>query len=208
MRTYLVRFACFVALLLAAPAFAQTPAAPEWVAALRSGGHVIIFRHGATHNDQADTDPLHIDNVSQQRQLNEEGRALARQIGEAMHRMKIPVGEVRTSQFNRAVETGRLLGYGNGSASADFTEGGLVVSPNENNRRTKAMRAIAAAAPPAGSNVIVVSHKPNIVDAFGKDWLDVREGEASIFKPDGKGGFTPVARVQAAEWAKLATATN
>ena len=208
MRAYLVRLACLAALLLAAPAFAQTPATPEWVAALRSGGHVIIFRHGATHNDQADTDPLDIDNVSKQRQLNEQGRALARQIGEAMHKLQIPVAEVRTSQFNRAVETGRLLGFGNGSSTADITEGGLVVSPDENNRRTQAMRAIAAAAPPAGTNVIVVSHKPNIVDAFGKDWLDVREGEASIFKPDGKGGFTPVARVQAAEWAKLVPATN
>lgn len=208
MRAYLVRLVCLAALLLALPAQAQTPATPEWIAALRSGGHVIVFRHGATHDDQADTDPLHIDNVSKQRQLNGQGRELARQIGEAMHRLQIPVAEVRTSQFNRAVETGRLLGYGNGSASADFTEGGLVVSPNENNRRTQAMRAIAAAAPPAGSNIVLVSHKPNIIDAFGKDWVDVSEGEASIFKPDGKGGFTPVARVKADEWAKLASATN
>jgi hypothetical protein len=52
-----------------------------------------------------------------------------------------------------------------------------------------------------------VTHKPNIVDAFGKDWFDVREGEASIFKPDGKGGYTLVARVQAADWAKLAQTT-
>jgi hypothetical protein len=49
-----------------------------------------------------------------------------------------------------------------------------------------------------------LAHKPNIVDAFGKDWFDVREGEASIFKPDGKGGYILVARVQPADWAKLA----
>jgi len=208
MKAFALRLACFAALLLAAPAFAQTPATPEWISALRSGGHVIIFRHGATHNDQADTDPLNIANVSKQRQLNDQGRALAKEIGGAMHRLKIPVGQVRTSQFNRAVETGKLLGYGDGTASVDITEGGLVVSPNENNRRTKAMRELAAAAPPAGSNIILVSHKPNIVDAFGKDWVDVSEGEASIFKPDGKGGFTPVARVKAAEWAKLASAVN
>jgi hypothetical protein len=51
-----------------------------------------------------------------------------------------------------------------------------------------------------GTNCILVTHKPNILDAFGKDWFDVREGEASIFKPDGKGGFTLVGRVQAADW--------
>ena len=125
-----------------------------------------------------------------------------------MRTLKIPVGEVRTSQFYRAVETGKLLGFGDGTASADFTEGGLVVPPNENNRRMKAMRALASTAPPAGSNIVVVSHKPNILDAFGKDWFDVREGEASIFKPDGKGGFAPVARVQAADWKKHAEAAK
>ena len=49
--------------------------------------------------------------------------------------------------------------------------------------------------PPAGSNIVVITHKPNILDAFGKDWFDVREGEASIFRPDGAGGSRLVARV-------------
>jgi phosphohistidine phosphatase SixA len=208
MGPHAVRFACLAALLLALPALAQTPSTPEWISALRSGGHVIVFRHGATHNDQADTDPLNIQNVAKQRQLNDQGRALAKEIGDAMRALKIPVGEVRTSQFYRAVETGKLLGFGDGTASTDITEGGLVVSPNENSRRTKAMRALAAAAPAAGTNIVIVSHKPNIVDAFGKDWVDVREGEASIFKPDGKGGFAAVARVQAGDWAKHAAAAK
>jgi len=188
-----------------APATAQVdPGMMEAIKALRGGGHVIIFRHGATHADQADTDPLNIANVDKQRQLNDQGRALAREIGAAMHKLNIPVGAVVTSQFNRAVETGTLLGFGAVTSTADISEGGLVVSPNENNRRTAAMRKLAATVPAAGTNVVLVSHKPNILDAFGKDWFDVREGEASIFKPDGKGGFTLVGRVQAADWAKLA----
>src|SRR6266568_6270153 len=81
------------------PAASQT----EWVNSLRQGGHVIVFRHGATHSDQADTDPLNLKNVAQQRQLNDQGRALARSIGDAMHKLKIPVGQVQTSMFNRAV---------------------------------------------------------------------------------------------------------
>jgi hypothetical protein len=111
---------------------------------------------------------------------------------------------VITSQFNRAVETGTLLGFGAVTSTADITEGGLVVSPNENNRRASAMKKLAATAPPAEANAVLVSHKPNILDAFGKDWFDVREGEASIFKPDGSGGTKFVVRVQAAEWSKLA----
>jgi hypothetical protein len=41
------------------PSFAQSPPLPaEWVNALRAGGYVIVLRHGATHADQADTDPF------------------------------------------------------------------------------------------------------------------------------------------------------
>ena len=186
------------------PALAQGAAAPpEWINALRGGGHVIVIRHGATHNDQADTDPLNMTNIAKQRQLNDNGRELARQMGDAMRKLKIPVGQIITSQFNRAVETGKLLGFGEVTSTPDVSEGGLVVSPNENSRRAQAMRKLAATVPPAGSNAVIVTHKPNIMDAFGKDWFDVKEGEASIFKPDGN-GVKLVARVQAADWAKLA----
>src|SRR5215510_12353542 len=113
-------------------------APPEWIGALRQGGYVIVFRHGATHQDQADTDPLNPKNIAQQRQLNDDGRALAKSIGEAMHKLKIPVGEIQTSTFQRAVDTGTLLGFGEVKASADISEGGLAVTPNENNRRTQA----------------------------------------------------------------------
>jgi len=181
---------------------AQSPAT-EWIPAARGGGHVIVFRHGATHSDQADTDPLNIQDVSKQRQLNDQGRALAKSIGDSMRKLNIPVGQVWTSMFFRAVETGRLLGFGEVQSTADITEGGLVVTPSENNRRAQAMRALAATVPPAATNVVLVSHKPNIMDAFGKDWFDIREGEASIFRPDGSGGYTLVARVQAGEWATL-----
>jgi len=195
-------------LLWVVPVLAQSspPATPGWVAALRDGGYVIVVRHGATNADQADTNPLDPKDIAHQRQLNDAGRAAAKSMGEALKKLKIPVGKVQTSHFQRAVETGTLLSLGEVSSTADIAEGGLVVSPNENNRRSAALRTLATTLPPAGTNIILVTHKPNIVDAFGKDWFDVREGEASILRPDGKGGFAVVARVQVAEWAPLAQA--
>jgi broad specificity phosphatase PhoE len=194
-----------IAVAIVAPAAtAEQAATPAWVEAVRAGGHVIVFRHGATHQDQADTDPLNMQNVAKQRHLNEDGRALAKTIGESMRKLKIPVAQVHTSAFQRAVDTGRLLGFGDVTTTADLSEGGLVVTPIENNRRAAAMRKLAGNPPPAGTNVILVSHKPNILDAFGRDWFDVREGEASIFKPDGAGNAKLVVRVQANEWSKLA----
>jgi phosphohistidine phosphatase SixA len=197
-----------LAIAFLSPANAQVdPGMLEAMKALRGGGHVIVFRHGATHQDQADTDPLNTANVAKQRQLNDAGRALAREIGEAMRKLQIPVGQVVTSQFNRAVETGTLLGFGAVTSTADISEGGLVVTPIENNRRTAALKKLAATGPAAGTNTILVTHKPNIMDAFGKDWFDVREGEASVFKPDGS-GFRLIARIQAADWTKLAQQVN
>jgi phosphohistidine phosphatase SixA len=205
----IVRLAYVLALLpfLVPSATALAQAQPEWVAALRGGGHVIVFRHGATHQDQADTDPLNLGNVAQQRHLNDAGRAKAREIGEAFRKLKVPVGPIYSSFFYRAIETGNLA-FGHAVLTLDVTEGGLVVPPLENNRRAAAFRKLAGTAPPAGVNAVVITHKPNILDAFGKDWFDVREGEASVLKPDGNGGFALVVKVQADDWAKLAEGTN
>lgn len=191
------------------PASSQTaPPQSEWINALRDGGYVIVFRHGATYQDQADTDPLNPSNVAKQRQLNDDGRALAKSIGESMRKLKIPVGQIHTSLFQRAIETGALMDFGDVRASADYTEGGLVVTPIENNRRGAALRKIAGTMPSAGTNIIVVTHKPNILDAFGKDWFDVHEGEASVFKPDGNGAYKAIVRIQAGDWSKLAQTAN
>jgi len=207
----IIRLALWCALLgfLPVAANSQPAASPaDAINALRQGGHVIVFRHGATYSDQADTDPLNLKNVAKQRQLNEDGRSLAKSIGESMHKLGIPVGQVQTSMFQRAVDTGTLLGFGDVKSSADISEGGLVVTPIENNRRTEAFRKLVGEQPPAGTNTVIVSHKPNILDAFGKDWFDLREGEASVFKPDGKGGYKLVLRILANEWSKLAQAPN
>lgn len=112
----------------------------------------------------------------------------------------VPIGRSYSSRFYRAVETARLIGGKEPQPTLDVTEGGQVVSPNENTRRMQALRALVATAPDPGTNTLIVSHKPNILDAFGKDWFEIKEGEASIFKPEGN-GFSLVARVQIGQWA-------
>jgi broad specificity phosphatase PhoE len=193
--------ASLVAVLAVGSAWAQSsPSVGDLVKLLRGGGYVIVFRHGATHADQADTDPLNLDNIAKQRQLNDKGRADAKAVGEVFRGAGIPIGKSYSSRFQRAVETARLIGGKEPQATLDVTEGGLVVTPNENNRRTQVLRALVTTAPDAGTNTLIVTHKPNILDALGKDWFEIREGEASIFKPEGS-GFALVARVQIGQWA-------
>lgn len=204
MKRAIVWLALVVMSLLPVFAFAQTVDLKALVVELKQGGYVIVFRHGATNRDQADTDPLNFDNIAQQRLLSEKGKEVAKQVGEAFKRLEIPLGRVYTSKFNRAVETGKLLSGSEVMPSLDVTEGGLVVTPIENDRRAEALKKMAGTTPEAGKNTLIVTHKPNIVDAFGKDWFEVKEGEASVFKPDASGKAVFVTRVQAVDWIKAA----
>jgi broad specificity phosphatase PhoE len=195
----------FAVLFVAVPsAYAQDK---DIAQALRAGDLVIVVRHGATFPDQADTDPFNFDNIAAQRNLNDKGKALAKAFGDALRQAGVPVGKVYTSKFNRAYETAVIAGFRDIEKTTDLTEGGLVVSPNENNRRAEAFRKMLASAPRAHTNTILITHQPNIIAALGKDWFDVKEGEASIFRP-ANGGYTLVARVQMDEWLRIAAAAK
>ena len=190
------------------------PAAPAATAdhqdiaqALRAGGLVIVVRHGATFPNQADTDPLNFDNIAAQRNLNDKGKVLAKEFGAALRQAGVPVGAVYTSKYNRAYETAVLAGFKDITKTADLTEGGLIISPNENNRRSEAFRKMLATMPQAGTNTILVTYYPNIIAALGKDWFDVKEGEASIFRPE-NGSYKLVARLQMDEWPRIAAAAK
>jgi phosphohistidine phosphatase SixA len=126
-------------------------------------------------------------------------------MGEAFRALKIPVGKVLASKFHRAQEAAKLLDVGEVSTSVDVTEGGLVVSPRENQRRARALGELLSTPPAEGKNTIIVSHKPNLQDAAGKEFGDLAEGEAAVFQPLGDGKFKLVARVAPAEtWSKWA----
>src|SRR6516164_10228531 len=142
--------------MLAAPAAAADD--QEIAQALRAGGYVIVVRHGATFSDQADTDPLNFDNIAKQRNLNEKGKQLAKEFGDAIHQLGIPVGKVYTSNFNRAYETALLAGFKDIEKTIDLTEGGLVVSPDENSRRAAALRKMLARVPEEGKNTFLITH--------------------------------------------------
>jgi phosphohistidine phosphatase SixA len=179
----------------------------QLVQSLRAGGYNIVVRHGATYSNQADTDPFNFADIAKQRNLNDKGKELAKAFGDAIRRVALPVGEVYTSKFNRAYETAVQAGFKDIETTIDLTEGGLVVTPDENSRRAEAFRKMLAQAPEADKNNILITHKPNIIDALGKDWFDVKEGEASIFKPEG-GKYRLVARLQMEDWPRLAITTN
>src|SRR5436189_1148404 len=117
-----------VAVLLLAAAgivLAGSPSPEELLPELRKGGYVLFMRHPKTNPDQADTDPLHLDNIKAQRQLSDEGRNQAKLLGDAFRALKLPIQKVISSQFYRAQEAAKLLAVGEVTAELDVSEGGL-----------------------------------------------------------------------------------
>src|SRR5215216_6336710 len=91
---------CLVVLGFAVTADAQTMSGPALVKSLQAGGHVIVMRHASSPGQIPDKP--NADNVPPERQLDDKGRSTATAIGEALRRLKIPVGEVLTSPTYRA----------------------------------------------------------------------------------------------------------
>ncbi|MBY0466301.1 MAG: histidine phosphatase family protein, partial [Burkholderiales bacterium] len=95
-----------------APAFKETLATPALLQALRKGGYVLYMRHGNTNNDHPDQPNLKLDDCATQRPLNDEGRAVVKQVGKAIAQAHIPVGDVWVSPMCRAKESAQLA-FGN-----------------------------------------------------------------------------------------------
>ncbi|MBR1120693.1 histidine phosphatase family protein [Bradyrhizobium lablabi] len=176
------------------------------VSALKGGGYVIVFRHGATDDSQKDVYPFKFDDMSAQRQLSEKGRNLAREIGAALKKLGVPIGEVYTSRLNRAVETAKLISGKEVSSIDALTDSsagsasGMANPDGKNAKAGRAVRELVDVAPKPGLNNLAVTHKTNVADAFGKEFADIKEGEALVYKTSASGPAVLVARVQASEW--------
>lgn len=153
----------------------MTPAAataePLWDL-LRAGGLVILLRH-ATAPGVGDPANFKLDDCTTQRGLSDDGRAQARRIGEALRAQNVPIGRVLSSRWCRALETARLaLGRVDGEPMLD-----QFYKPEERDERTQAVRAIIAAAPQSGTNLVLITHQPNVTALTN---LSVEEGEIVV----------------------------
>lgn len=203
-------FATLLVWLAFMPATASAQIKPidtEVLKALRAGGHVVVIRHTQADPDKADTDPLNFRNVKTQQPLTEQGRQSAKALGDTWRRLGISFGEVLTSRFNRCYLTALLAGFKAAKPVTELTEGSLVVSPNEQRRRAAFLRQLVVAPMAAGQNRLIVTHRISLGQAFGKEWYDVKEGEASIFRIE-NGAYSLITRLQLDDWSRLLLIAN
>ena len=180
------------------PPFEEKIATRAQIEDLRKGGFVLYMRHGNTDTSRPDRVPtVDLNGCSTQRPLNEEGRQVAKRVGDAIRNARIPVGEVFASPMCRAKDTAQAA-FG----PAFTVEVGLMYSSNltaEQKASTlKATRTLLSNPVPAGKNRVLVAHAPNLMDLMG--YFIKPEATIAIFRPLGAGGFEYVSSIPPTKW--------
>jgi phosphohistidine phosphatase SixA len=126
-------------------------------------GTIVLFRH-ALAPGTGDPPGFRLDDCSTQRNLNDEGRAQARRIGEAFRQRRIEVGAVWSSQWCRTRDTADLAFPGRRVDQPAFNSffGKPDTAPDQTRRARQLLTAW------RGPGVLVVStHQVNITGITG-----------------------------------------
>ena len=137
--------------------------------------------------------------------LSDKGRADAVQVGEAIRRLRIPIAQVRCSEYCRAVETARLLSLGDSRTDARLNGWPVwkAMDPERGLQRLSQGTKDLLALRPAQGNVLLVSHKQDFSDPADPVLADLKDGECAVFTPDGRGGFALRGRIKVEDWPAL-----
>ena len=189
-----------LALLLLGPTAAPAQQSADLLAALRAGGHIIYFRHADTDHSQTDQRGMRLEDCTTQRNLTDGGREHARELGEAIRALEVPIGAVLASPLCRTMETATLA-FGTARPSPAVREGGPLAPGTPG--RFPALRALLSTPVAAGTNTIVVGHAYPYFTLVGGQYLS--EGEADVLRPRG-GDFEVLARLGLKQWRDLGAA--
>lgn len=158
-------------------------------ALLKSGGQVVLVRHALTTPGVGDPPGMKIGDCGTQRNLSDEGRAHARQLGEAFRQRGIAVGSLLSSPWCRSIETAKLA-FGK---APDLTPalGNLFGRSEESGRQLAALRPLAGQIPVKG-NTVMVSHGSTILALTG---ISPDTAEMVVLTPQGEGRFKVAGRM-------------
>lgn len=187
-------------------AFSQDPLSGQaLVDALRRGGYIIYFRHAATDWSQDDYVTAAGEwtscNPNRMRQLSNQGRAVARRIGEAIRRLEIPIGRVLSSEYCRTRQTAQLMDLGPVVPTRVIMN--MRVAQMVGGREAVIERAQRELGRPPipGTNTVLVAHG-NLMRAASGAYTG--EAGAGIFAPSGGKEFQLVKLLEPDQWQQLA----
>jgi phosphohistidine phosphatase SixA len=157
---------------------------------LTAGGHVLLLRH-ALAPGMGDPAEFRVEDCATQRNLDERGRAQARDIGVWLRSRGVSAAAVFSSQWCRCLETATLLGIGpvtERPALNSFYELRQNREPN-----LSALRAFLRTRPAQGPPTVLVTHQVTISALTG---VGVSSGEGVLIELDGNDRYTIRARLR------------
>jgi phosphohistidine phosphatase SixA len=120
---------------------------------------VLVMRHASAPVSRPETPAAQADNTSHERQLDDRGKACARAMGEAIRQLRIRVDEIFSSPTYRARETVRLAGFAQPQEVTYLDE----LTTGIADAQSAWLRTKAAHSPQIGTNILIVTHMPNIL---------------------------------------------
>ena len=160
-------------------------------ALLKGGGQVVLIRHALTTPGVGDPPGMKISECATQRNLSDEGRGHARQLGEAFRQRGVVVGGLLSSPWCRSIETAKLAF----ARTPDLTPalGNLFGRSEESGRQLAGLRPLAGQIPAKG-NTVMLSHGSTILALTG---ISPDTAEMVVLTPHGGGRFTVAGRMTA-----------
>ncbi len=173
----------------------------ELVTALQQGGYVLYFRHASTDRSMPDQSPINYLDRSTQRNLSDKGRRQAQSVGQALHRLGIPVDpQILTSPYCRCVETARLaFGHAMPIAKLAFS---IKMTEKQAQKHTDFLQNLLTQEVAAGTNRVIVAHTANLKEATNV-WPKP-EGVIVILHPSPNKTLSVLGMVKVEEWTTLA----
>ncbi len=159
-------------------------------AELAKPGAIVLFRH-ANAPGIGDPPGFKPEVCSTQRNLDEQGRAQARRLGELFRARKVAVGAVWTSQWCRTRDTARLA-FGEGVRDEPVFNSFFQQSAAARDAQTAQARALLARWRGPGV-LVVVTHQVNISALTGGG---AASAEGVVLRPAADGSFQVVASIQ------------
>lgn len=157
---------------------------------LKAGGQVVLMRHAITTPGVGDPEGMVLADCKTQRNLSDQGRAHARQIGQAFRSRGVPVAQVLSSPWCRCVETARLAFGVEPELSTAL--GNLFGRADPQGQQVARFRTLVSRRPPSG-NVVMVSHGSTILALTG---ISPAPAEMVIVTPQGGGKFAVAGRLE------------
>jgi len=158
---------------------------------LKKPGHIVLLRHSNAPGATPEPYGIDLKNCTIQRNLDDDGRAQARRIGDAFRKHGISRVRVVSSQFCRALETARLTKLGPVAELPALNQvflSDLSGMKETAEKSAKFMRTI-----PANQLTVLVTHVSNIQSIAG---VILDSGEMAVVHLDASGAVAVDGRIK------------